>query len=92
MGISEGLAADGGEGRGEDVFRLRADAEIGVGLGVEDTAVAGEDVGGGQDETPGLIAVYKGDVDEDGAVVIAVVVGDGVGPDRIARPQRSRRR
>jgi len=44
----QALRLDGGEGGGEDLFRLGADAEVGEGLGVEDATVAGEDVGGGE--------------------------------------------
>ena len=41
------LQLDGGQGGCENLFGLGADAEVGVGLGEEDAAVAGEDVGGG---------------------------------------------
>ena len=74
-----GLDADGCQSGSEDFFGLWADAEIGVGLGKYDSPVAGQDVGGGKDQAPGLIAVYEGDVDQDGAVVVAVILGDGVG-------------
>jgi len=38
-----------------------------------------DDEGGGEGETPGVVAVDEGDVDEDGAVVEANGFGDGVG-------------
>ena len=67
-----------GEGGGEGFFGLGTDAEVGVGFGEEDAAVAGDDVGGGEGETPAWLAVDEGDVDEDGEIVGAVVLGDGV--------------
>src|ERR1039458_248113 len=73
------LSAVVGEGGGQGFFGLGADAEVGVGFGEEDAAVAGDDVGGGDGETPAWFAVDEGDVDEDGEIVVAVVLGDGVG-------------
>ena len=75
---------------GEDVFGVGADAVVGVGFGEGDAAgdvaggVAGglDDEGGGEGETPGvvaLVAVDEGDVDEDAAVVGAEGLGAGVG-------------
>ena len=74
---------------GEDVLGVGADAVVGVGFGEGDgvgnvsVRAAGSlyDEGGGDGETPGvvaLIAVDEGDVDEDAAVVQAEVVGYGV--------------
>ena len=63
------LAAVVGEGGGEGFFGLGADAEVGVGFGEEDFAVFGDDVSGGDGETPAWFAVDEGDVDEDGLVV-----------------------
>ena len=78
-GQARGLLADGGQRRGKSFFGIGADAEVGVGLGKEDAAVLGEDVGGGKGRAPGVVAVDEGNIDEDGAVVVAVVIGDGVG-------------
>ena len=72
------LAAVVGEGGGEGFFGFGADAEVGVGFGEEDSAVFGDDVGGGNGQAPAWFAVDEGDVDEDGLVVGAVVLGDGV--------------
>lgn len=69
---------DSGEG-GEDVFGVGADAVVGVGFGEQDLAGGREYEGGGEGETPGIVAVDEGDVDEDGAVVEANGFGDGVG-------------
>ena len=38
----------------------------------------GDDVGGGDGQAPAWFAVDEGDVDEDGEIVGAVVLGDGV--------------
>ena len=67
---------------GEDVPGVGADAVVGVGFGEEDLVGAADDEGGGKGETPGvvaLIAVDEGEVDHDGAVVVAEGLGDGVG-------------
>ena len=42
-----GLAAEEGGDGGEGFFGLGADAEVGVGLGVDNAAVGSDDVGGG---------------------------------------------
>jgi len=60
------------------VFGLGADAEVGVGFGVEDSSVPGEDVRRGDGQAPAWLPVHEGDVDEDGLQVVAVVLGDGV--------------
>jgi hypothetical protein len=81
------LRCEGKSEDGENVFRIGADAMVGVGLGKEDASenitggVAGglDNEGGGQGETPGVVAIDEGDVDEDGAVVEAEGLGDGVG-------------
>jgi len=49
-----------------------------VGFGEEDAAVFADDIGGGDGQAPAWFAVDEGDVDEDGAVVVLVVLGDGV--------------
>ena len=67
---------------GEDVFGIGADAVVGVGFGEEDLVGAADDEGGGEGKTPGvvaLIAVDEGEIDHDGAVVVAEGLGDGVG-------------
>src|SRR5579863_1780946 len=84
---------DGGQGCGHNLLWLRTDAEVGVGLGKQDAAVAGEDVGCGQDEAPALVgpllgsglvgallfrSIDEGDVHQDGAEILAMVVGDGI--------------
>lgn len=51
---------------GEGFFGFGANAEVGVGFGVEDLAVSGDDVCGGQGKTPAFIAIDEGQVDEDG--------------------------
>ena len=58
---------------------LGTDAEIGVGLGEEDASSGIYYVCGGKGQTPTRVAVDEGDVDEDGEIVVAVVLGDGVG-------------
>lgn len=68
-------AGEGGEGA-EDVFGFGADAEVGVGFGVEDFAFGREDVGGGEGQAPAVVAVDEGDVEEDAAVVALEVFGD----------------
>ena len=73
-----GLAAGGGLGCREGFFGLVPNAEGGVGRGEEDLAILGDDVGGGDGQTPALFTVDEGQVDEDGAVVVLVVLGDGV--------------
>ena len=70
---------EGGESA-EDVFGFGADAEIGVGFGVKDFAVGGEDVGRGEGELPAFFAIDEGDVEEDAAVIAAEVIGGG--PDK----------
>jgi len=67
-----------GEGGGEGFIRLGADAEVGVGLGEEDTAVFCEDIGCRDGEAPVRVAVDEGEIDEDGVIVGALVIGDGV--------------
>jgi len=76
--MSDGSAAVVGEGGGEGFFGFGADAEVGVGFGKGYAAFAADDVGGGDGQTPAWLAVDEGDVDEDGAVVDLVVLGDGV--------------
>ena len=49
-----------------------------MGFGEEDSAVFGDDVGGGDGKAPAWFAVDEGNVDEDGLVVAAVILGDGV--------------
>jgi len=66
------------DGYCEGFFGLGTDAEVGVGLGEEDFSVLGDDVGGGDGQAPAWFAVDEGDVDEDGLVVGAVVLGNGV--------------
>jgi hypothetical protein len=66
----------------QNVFRVGADAVVGVGFGEEDFVVLRDDEGRRQREAPGvlaLIAVDEGDVDKDAAVVGADVVGHRVG-------------
>ena len=65
----------------ENVFGFGADAEVGVSLGVDDFALGGYDVGGGQRELPGLVAVDEGDVEQDAAVVALEILRDG--PDEV---------
>src|ERR1039458_7057153 len=72
------LAAVVGEGGGECFFGLGADAEVGVGFGEEDFVVFCDYVGGGDRQAPARFAVDEGDVDEDGLVGGAVILGDGV--------------
>src|ERR1700722_3115461 len=78
-----GLDADGCQSGGEDLFGLRTDTKVRVGLGINNAAVAGQDVGGRQDQSPSLIAVHKRDVDQDGAVVVTVILRDGVGEAKL---------
>ena len=49
-----------------------------MGFGEEDAAVFADDIGGGDGQAPAWFAVDEGDVDEDGAVVVLVVLGDSV--------------
>lgn len=63
---------------GEGFCGFGADAEVGVGFGVENLAVFADDVGGGQGKTPALVTIDEGEVDEDGEVIVAVVFGDAV--------------
>jgi hypothetical protein len=72
------LAAMMREGGGQSFFRLGAYAEIGVGFCEEDLAVFCDDVGGWDGETPAFIAIKKRQVDQDGLVVSAVILRDGV--------------
>ncbi len=65
-------------GGGEGFFRLGADAEVGVGFGIDDLPISRDDVGCRQGQAPAFVAVDEGDVDEDGEVVVAVILGDGV--------------
>jgi len=60
-------------------LRVGADAVVGVGFGEDDFAGLADDEGGREGETPGVVTVDVGDVDEDGAVVETEVLGDGVG-------------
>ena len=60
-------------------MRVGADAVVGVGFGEDDFAGLADDEGGREGETPGVVTVDVGDVDEDGAVVETEVLGDGVG-------------
>jgi hypothetical protein len=69
-------SGEGGQGA-EDVFGFGADAEVGVGFGVEDFALGGEDVGCREWEPPALVTVDEGYVEEDAAVVAAEVVRGG---------------
>ena len=50
-------------------MRVGADAVVGVGFGEDDFAGLADDEGGREGETPGVVTVDVGDVDEDGAVV-----------------------
>lgn len=69
-------ASEGGQGS-EEVFGFGADAEVGVSLGVDDSALGRDHVGGGQGELPALVAVDEGDVEQDAAVVALEIFGDG---------------
>jgi hypothetical protein len=69
-------AGEGWEGA-EDFFGFGADAEVGVGLGVEDFAAGIDDVGRGDRELPAFVAIDEGDVEQDAAVVAAEIVGEG---------------
>lgn len=71
------LAAGEGGQVAEDVLGFGADAEVGVGLGVDDFALGRDDVSGGLRQLPALVAVDEGDVEEDAAVVALEVFGDG---------------
>ena len=66
------------EGGGEGFVGLGADAEVGVGLGKGDLPIFCNDVGRGDRQAPAWLAVDEGDVDEDGEIVGAVVLGNGV--------------
>jgi len=66
------------EGGGEGFFWLGADAEVGMRLGEQDLSILGDDIGGRDGQTPARLPVDEGDVDEDGAVVVLVILGDGV--------------
>ena len=66
------------EGGGEGFLGFGTHAEIGVGFRKEDAAIAADDVGCRDGETPAWFAVDERDVDEDGEVVGAVVLGDSV--------------
>jgi len=66
------------DGGGERFFGLGPDAEVGVRLGEQHLAILGDDVGCGDGQTPAWFTVDEGNVDEDGAVVVLVVFGDGV--------------
>jgi hypothetical protein len=46
------LLPDGGQSRGENLFGIGADAEIGVGLGMGDAARGGDDIGSRKDQAP----------------------------------------
>ena len=71
-------AAVWSEGGGESFFGLGADAEVCVGFG-EDYASSGTyHVGCGKGQAPAWFSVDEGNVDEDGLVIGAVIVGDGV--------------
>jgi hypothetical protein len=72
------LAVVGGDGYGEGFFGLGSNAEVGVGLCEDDSSILCDDVGGGDGQAPAWLPVDEGDVDEDGAVVGLVVLGDGV--------------
>jgi len=71
----------------QDVSRLGADAEVGVGLREGDQILLVHDKDAGKRETPaglgGIVVVEAGvverDVDEDGLEVTALLGGDGVG-------------
>jgi len=73
------LSAVVGEGGGEGFFGFGADAEVCVSFGEENAAVFCDHIGGGDGQAPAWVAVDEGDVDEDGEIVVAVVLGDGVG-------------
>src|SRR5208282_2883177 len=74
--LGEPLPAYGSQGGSEGFFRIGADAKVGVGLGVENAAVLGEDVCRGDRQAPvvaaalaaPLAAIDEGDVDQDRAV------------------------
>jgi hypothetical protein len=67
----------------EDLFRLGADAEVGVGLGEEHGSVAIDDVSCGQDEFPALVAVDEGQIHENAAIVLLVERRNGVGESEL---------
>ena len=67
-----------GEGGGEGLFRLGADAEVGVSFGKEDSSVLLDDIRGWNGEAPACVAIDEGDIDEDGLVVSTVVLGNRV--------------
>ena len=61
----------------KDVHGVGPYTVVGVGFGEGDDAVP-DDKGGRQGQAPALVAVNEGDVDEDGAVVLAERLGDRV--------------